>query len=397
MAPLQPQLPNKTMKHSKFSFRALAVTGIMAATAFGCAPLYAPTPIAQAQAAPSWQTRDTEGGNLLVAADFADDEHGWAVGIRSIFRTRNGGRDWSNRWDGGEPAVWFNSVAALAPDVAVVAGYPYGRTGGGSVLRTTDGGQSWQKLAVGNPTASFHSLQFRADGKVGYLISTLDGLMKTTDSGLTWSKVKTPHDVRLASIATRGVISLPDEKTIYVGANDSVLLHSGDDGANWDKIALPAEAKSAHKQFFGVRFADAVTGWANPYGKEIWETRDGGKSWKISEAPGLPYFTDAQNGWAASKSEVSQTTDGGKSWTNPNKMNLVGKTILVSLASNSRRLFAVGGSESAGPRLCRRPPVAWRQSRRNRRVARADSGSLHARRGWRGDAGYRRQKRQARA
>lgn len=337
------------MKNLNFFFRrALAATSLVGAGSLALAPLYAPVKIAQAQTNSAWQVRDSAVLSLLVDGDFADDSNGWVVGLRSIGHTRNGGRDWMAQWDAKQPAVWFNSVAALSPDVAIVAGYAYGRPGGGVVLRTTDDGATWTPLNIGNPDANFHSLQFRSGGKIGYLISTLDGLMKTTDGGLTWNKVATPQDVRRSAISTRGVLALPDDKTIYVGANDNVLLHSGDDGATWDKIELPAEAHSVHKLFLGVRFADAKTGWVNPYAGQIWETRDGGQSWNVSAAPGVPHFQDAQNGWAVGPTTVSQTTDGGKSWTNTTPLPLPKEAQLIALASNSQRLFALGGVVGKG-------------------------------------------------
>ena len=333
-------------KPNLFVRRALIAAALLGASAI--APFFVPVTVARAQNLASWQTRDSAGFSLLVNGDFADDRSGWVVGLRSIGHTRNGGRDWVSQWDPKQPAVWFNSVAALAPDVAVVAGYAYGRPGGGAVMRTTDGGATWTPLNVGNPGAQFHSLKFRRDRKTGYLVSTLDGLMKTTDAGLTWKTVATPQSMGRATIATRGVIALPDDKTIYVGADNNVVLHSGDDGASWDKIELPEAARSVHLQFFGVRFADAKTGWVNPYAGQIWETRDGGQSWNPSATPGVPYFPDARNGWAVGPTSVAQTRDGGKSWTDVTPLPLTGGAQLIALTANSKRLFALGGQEGTG-------------------------------------------------
>lgn len=338
------------MKPLKFGARlALAGACFFGVSALTLTTLCAPTTRAQAQAQAQgvspWQLRASAGRSLLTAAAFAGEGNGWVVGLNSISHTTNGGRDWSAQWEAGGPGYWFNSVAALAPAVALATGFPYARDGGGVVLRTTDGGAHWTPVQVGNPDAKFHSLSFRRDGKTGFLVSTLDGLMKTTDGGLSWNVVATPQAVDRSFVASRGVIALPDDKTIYVGANDNVLLHSGDQGATWDKIELPIGARSGDLQFFWVRFADAKTGWVNPLGKEIWETRDGGQNWSRSAAPGMPYFQDAQNGWATGVTAVSRTTDAGVTWTDATELELPANAQLSALASNSKRLFAVGGSE----------------------------------------------------
>ncbi len=294
-----------------------------------------------------WQSHDKPGLGLLSSASFADDNTGWAVGINSISRTINGGRTWAQQWSRPD-AYWFNSVVAVSPQIAMTTGFLYGKQGAGIVLRTEDGGANWRPVKVGSPDASYHSLVFRRDKKIGYLVSTADGLMKTTDGGLTWSVVDTPQKPGRSFIAARGNVALPDDQTVYVGSDNTMLLHSGDDGATWDTIELPKEAASPHLQFLWVRFADVNRGWVNPFGNDVWETRDGGKNWQKSALKDVPFFQNSTEGWAVGAKDVSRTTDGGQTWTEKADIDLPQDASLISLAFTSKRLYAIGGQEGAG-------------------------------------------------
>ncbi len=325
----------------------LAMTGVSS-----CVAPAAPGFLGVAQATPSgaqpqWKARDTPNNSLLVSASFADDQNGWAVGLNSLVHTQDGGRNWENQWK-NRGSYWLNSVAALSPQVAVATSFSYGKSNAGVVLRTEDGGQNWQPVVVGNPESQFHSLQFRRDKKTGFLVSTVGGLMKTGNGGKTWNAVATPQRLDRAFIATRGNLSLPDDKTIYLGANDSVLLHSADDGATWDTIKLPEEAASGDRQFVWVRFADAKRGWVNPMGKDTWETSDGGLTWAKSALSGVPFFQNATNGWAIDKNSISRTTNGGQTWTDKTDLDVPQNVGLSALAFSPTRAYVVGGSEAHG-------------------------------------------------
>ena len=294
-----------------------------------------------------WESREAGVRALLVSADFADDRNGWACGIRSITHTGNGGRTWQAQWDGGTEAYWFNNVAALSPQVAMVSGFPYGRPGGGVVLRTEDGGATWNPVKVSaSPTACYSSLVFRRDGRTGFVISTADGLMRSDDGGTTWTPVKLPNSPGRVWVATRCNISLPAAQTVLVGG-DGALLRSIDDGKTWESLPLPDWAANPNRQFSWVSFATADHGWVALLGGDTLETGDGGQHWAKSSAPGRVFFEDSKRGWAINQFEVSSTTDGGLTWQPGVKIG-GGQWGLVALAFTSTRVVAVGGTEGTG-------------------------------------------------
>jgi photosystem II stability/assembly factor-like uncharacterized protein len=75
----------------------------------------------------------TTGRAALSAVDFADAQHGWAVGEGgAIMATTDGGANWSPQDSG--TSQWLRGVAATGPQSVWVAGE------GGAILHTTNGG-----------------------------------------------------------------------------------------------------------------------------------------------------------------------------------------------------------------------------------------------------------------
>lgn len=77
------------------------------------------------------------------------------------------------------------------------------------------------------------------------------------------------------------------------GANTCpVIVRTLDGGRTWTRIAAPdttLEAMNDHRGGpggFGLRFADQLDGWA--FGHVLWDTHDGGLTWKQVAIPGLP-------------------------------------------------------------------------------------------------------------
>lgn len=295
-----------------------------------------------------WASRDAAVRSLLVSVSFANDQVGWACGIRAITRTVNGGKTWQGQWTkGGDESYWFNSVVALSPQVAMVSGFPYGRPGGGIVLRTEDGGATWKPVTVStNPQACYTSLCFRRDGKTGFVISNTDGLLRTDNGGLTWTRVNTPNSPTRTMVATNGNISLPDAKTIVVGG-DGALLLSTDNGKSWQSRPLPAGVVSPHRQFFWVNFSTPEHGWVNLLGGDTLETNDGGLTWTKSTAPGRVMMQDEIRGWAIGNYEIARTIDGGATWLDKVQIG-GGQSRLVAVAVTGSHAVVVGGSEGTG-------------------------------------------------
>jgi len=102
----------------------------------------------------SWVEQFTP-SDLLYSVSFADALHGWAVGWGpTLLRTTDGGQTWTPQTANAPGPVLF-AVEALGPDVAWIAGTD------GFIARTTDGGQSWHPESLaGGSGAPLEALRF---------------------------------------------------------------------------------------------------------------------------------------------------------------------------------------------------------------------------------------------
>lgn len=117
------------------------------------------------------------------------------------------------------------------PEEAFASGHP---AGGGNlgVIRTTDGGQTWQQVSegVGGPV-DFHNMEVsRADPAVIYGLTHDGAVQRSADAGRTWAMTGTAPD-KLIDIATTQ--SAAD--TIYAGTEDGLFV-STDSGATWSAL-----------------------------------------------------------------------------------------------------------------------------------------------------------------
>jgi len=164
-----------------------------------------------------------------------------------ILTTADGGRTWSRVPPATLPRALENegAFAASGTNIAVFGKtYAWIGTGAGAkarVLRTTDGGRSWQvadtPLAAG-PSTGIFSVAFR-DAKHGVVAGgdyrkeqeAIDNLAITNDGGVTWNLVKGLSGFRSV------VAYVPNAKTpALVALGPSGGDYSLDDGQTWAPI-----------------------------------------------------------------------------------------------------------------------------------------------------------------
>jgi photosystem II stability/assembly factor-like uncharacterized protein len=141
----------------------------------------------------SW-TRQYAGAAALNQVDFIDGQHGWAAGGGSLLRTTDGGASWialAEPCQGELSSVHFVSpalgYAVAAPATAANGTLPpaasYTQAVGGSLLRTTNGGGTWSPVtsAPANPQSACF-----ANADDGYL-GTPAHIWRTIDGGQHWT------------------------------------------------------------------------------------------------------------------------------------------------------------------------------------------------------------------
>jgi len=195
-----------------------------------------------------------------------------------------------------------NTAASLHGLSIVSANVIWASGTGGTFVRTTDGGQTWQAGTVpGGEKLDFRNV-YAIDAKTAYLMSIGDGnesrIYKTSDAGESWSLQYTEQNPK----AFLDCMAFWDSTHgIVVGDavdGEAELLATSDGGAHWTRLrpesmppakegeGSPASGTciatySEKKQRQGARHAWFVTENAS----RVFHTADAGKTWTVSEAP----------------------------------------------------------------------------------------------------------------
>lgn len=146
----------------------------------------------------------TNGGDLWIidtfsiefrAIFFLNENTGYAAGYGAIFKTVDGAATWQITPATGD---FFFSLYFTNDETGYAVGYE------GSIIRTIDGGNSWERIRNGNEliqgTWHLNQVIFR-DSQIGYIIGEDGCFFKTTDAGMHWMRVENAPDVDWKGIA----------------------------------------------------------------------------------------------------------------------------------------------------------------------------------------------------
>src|SRR6218665_861532 len=150
---------------------------------------------------------------------------------------------------GNTSASNFTDVYAITPDIVIVTGT------NGTILKTTDGGTTWQQKISGT-TQNLGKIQFPTSD-IGYVIEAGGKLLKTTDSGETWLSIP----ITVENINSIFSMSCVNENLIFLSCIDSnsnsILLKSSDGGNSWEKVL----GNDNQAKFYDIQFLNGETGY----------------------------------------------------------------------------------------------------------------------------------------
>lgn len=264
----------------------------------------------------------------LHAVYFLDENKGWAVGGRGVLLvTDDGGNVWRARPRLVEDAlrdVYFsdeqNGWLVCERSIYDLKTKDEPRT---YLLRTTDGGESWQKVNVIGKDVDARLVRalFTNNGR-GWAFGEEGVLYTTRDGGENWERQRVPTQNLLL-----GGWFLNSEQGWLVGAG-ATLLQTADGGETWRTGTLVGftptsgdKTGALRVRFTAANFVDSRRGWAVGAEGRVFATRDGGRTWgqQTSNVQADLYdvkFLDEFEGWAAGAGgTLIHTTDGGRRWT----------------------------------------------------------------------------------
>jgi photosystem II stability/assembly factor-like uncharacterized protein len=184
----------------------------------------------------------------------------------------------------------FDVAASTLNANIVLAGLAPGGSFGGTLYRSSDGGNTWSEVPVLGGISIF-DIEFAPDG-TSY-IGTQDSIRKSTDSGLTWATLNL--GIGLNDQVFDVAIDPSNPSILWVGVADASgsqpvnVMRSTDGGATWTNRTPPHAPMSGRGIAVDPNDSNTVIAvFGGDFGGgEAWVTTDGGDSWTDRSA-GLP-------------------------------------------------------------------------------------------------------------
>ncbi len=194
---------------------------------------------------------------------------------------------------------------------------------GGAFLKTTDGGFNWTAYDIGH-YYNFKKIVF-TDSNIGFLFGTIQigsnnrtAILKSTDGGDTWNKILGPDGIG----AFNDVHFPPDfnanNTAYFVTAGSNNFYKTTDGGNTWNNLDI---SKGFYKtQFFNE--SEGIATYASMGSSSLAITDDGGLTWTDVDIDGLGqgravFAVNDKVAYVASINRISYTTDAGETWSTP--------------------------------------------------------------------------------
>ena len=224
---------------------------------------------------------------------------------------------------------------------------------GGLIIRSSDGGVSWQQVLSGVKTDLKH-VQFINELR-GWAVGEQGIILYSEDGGLSWNKQTSP------SSADLNRLFFLDANTGWVVGNNGTILYTNNGGTNWTQ-----QTSGTTNHLYGLDFVDTSYGWAVGASGLVIATTDGGINWGNQSCPSETHefydvdFTDRYNGWIVGQgSGLCKTTNGGTSWGSWSMSGWTRDLYDIELTPGGGGLIIGAGGFIAQHTL---PPYDWRET-----------------------------------
>jgi photosystem II stability/assembly factor-like uncharacterized protein len=290
---------------------------------------------------------------------------GNVIGGRGIFRSTDAGKSWTRVWD-GSGQVGALAVAPADPDIAFAAvlGHAFGPNAERGVYRTLDGGATWKQVLSVDADTGASDVAIDPDNPRIVFAGTWQarrtpwsltsggpgsGLYRSTDGGETWTRLA-GHGLPAGIWGKVGVAVAPSEDDrVYalIEAEDGGLFRSDDGGDTW-KHVNDHHALRQRAWYYSTLTVDPVSAdvvWFPQV--NLLRTLDGGRT--IQAVTGTHHGdhhdlwidpSDHQRMIVATDGGVEISLDGGAHWTWPR----LPVAELYNIDADDRVPYHVGGT-----------------------------------------------------
>ncbi len=246
---------------------------------------------------------------------FLNEQTGWIVGSSGTFlETKDGGKNWIQHKHFNNDTirqVYFtdteNGWLLCERDL-----FARGKNSPSYLLKTADGGASWEPVELVNPQRKRLTKIFFGKNGLGSAIGENGAFFSMSDDKKNWKQSASPARFLLFDGLYNG-----DWNGVVVGAGDAIFF-TEDAGLSWTKASIPGASEA---RFNAVFFINQKNGWTVGAGGKIFQTLNGGKVWREQQSSVAKdlhsvFFQNMAEGWAVgSEGTILHTTTAGNVWT----------------------------------------------------------------------------------
>ena len=279
-----------------------------------------------------FETIDLHLDNSFRGISVVNESTVWISGTKGTIVKSSASGDWEVMQIEGAESLDFRDVAAFDENTALAmnAGFP------GVIYKTQNGGLDWSIVYNNQDSAIFlDGMKFWDENRGIAFGDPIDGhmvIISTKDAGETW--IQTPSENIPEKLEIEGGFAASGSSIVVqeggyawvgMGGTKARVFFTSDYGMSWDVVETPILSGGNMKGIYSMAFKDAKDGIAvggeykneNPPQSRAY-TNDGGKSWKLgvgvdqyrSEAVHL--FDDIYLATGLTGTDI--TYNGGKNW-----------------------------------------------------------------------------------
>lgn len=227
----------------------------------------------------TWQKYPLNTTENINEIYFRNDKNGYIVAGRKLFITSDAGSTWRETvifrpTDFRNNTPSFLSIRFADRKRGLAIGSILNAKGNvidSLVMRTMDGGETWQRMIVPSKLELFH-IDFNGSSH-GWIVGDQGLILATTDSGMNWRVQKSGTTNALYNVDFR------DDDEGYAVGEAGTILRTENGGALWQKVQTPFTGS-----FMRVDFADDKNGLVAGHGGVILRSADRGRTWTKMES-----------------------------------------------------------------------------------------------------------------
>ena len=248
----------------------------------------------------------------------------FAARAAGLFRSQDGGASWQPAYASLNLPASLPTLSVAVPqddaqDLTVLTGV------GGGILRSSDGGLTWENIPLPPPPPVVSALVFSPNyAQDGIVLagSMEDGVLFSYNRGRSF----TSWNFGLLDLNILCLAVSPDfasDENLYVGTQ-SGIFRSTNGGRAWREVDLPFGFEAVISLAISPGFKKNQTLFAGTESKGLWRSVDGGKTWHSCASQSLvdpintillsPNYPDQGEILVLHGTQLLHSTEDGKNW-----------------------------------------------------------------------------------